>query len=434
MPPSLRARAAQLRHGPIPPSGWTFLAFAGRAVFTTAVLVVGARVLGAAAYGELVGVTAYVLIVAPMALLGVDEVLMQRVSVDARSLGRAWGDVLLAAATTGIATAVLLVLGAMVVLPGRDLRLVGVIAATELLAVAANGVHARGFLALSRLPAFTLFAYVDGALRAAAALAFWATGGDSGLGFALWQFGAVVVGAVASGVALARAAGRPTPVVAGLPDAFRTGSRYVAGTVAGTIQGGIDRTMLLREDLAVDAARYHAGLRLISYTNLPMMSMLVSSRAEFFRSGDRGLDHSLAFARRIAPKVAIAAVGAGLGALALAPFAAFVLGGEFDGVVPVVALMAGLPLVQGMHALVGDALTGAGRQGARARSQFVAAGANVAMNAVLIPRYGVAGAMVATYVSEGLLLGVLLLVARRGLAASSPTTADEPPDPVHMAR
>jgi O-antigen/teichoic acid export membrane protein len=416
VPSTLRARAAELRRGPMPPSGWTFLAFAGRAVFTTVVLVISARVLGAAVYGEFVGVSAYVLVVAPMALLGVDELLMQRVSVDAGSLGRAWGDVVLAAATTGVGTAVVLVLGATLVLPGRDLSLVGVVVATELLAAATTSVHARGFLALGRLPLFTLLAYVDGALRAAAAVAFWATGGRTVLGFAAWQLGAVVLAAAVSGVALARVAGGPRPAIGGLPDAFRTGSRYVAGTVAGTIQGGIDRTMLLREDLAVGAARYHAGLRLISYTNLPLMSILVSSRAEFFRSGDRGLDHSLAFARRIAPKVAVAAVGAGLGALALSPFAAFVLGGEFDGVVPVVALMAGLPLVQGLHALVGDALTGAGRQGARARSQFVAAGVNVALNAVLIPRHGVAGAMVATYVSEGVLLAVLLLVARRSLS------------------
>jgi O-antigen/teichoic acid export membrane protein len=85
-----------------------------------------------------------------------------------------------------------------------------------------------------------------------------------------------------------------------------------------------------------------------------------------------------------------------------------------------------IPLLRSFHLSAGDAMATGGFQNYRLGCQFLAAGGNLALNVILIPRYGWIGAACASLVTDGALAliswSVLLLLKQRreGIIATFP--------------
>ncbi len=402
-------------------SSWSLVGFAGRALLAAVTIVGIARSLGTAGYGVYIGIVAYVGLLAPLASLGVGEVMTKRVARNPSELRHAWGTTLGTTFTTGAVLYIATVAAGTLILPGRDLATIALFGGVEFLSTGMMHNHARAYAALDRYPQMAATHIADSGARAVIALAYWLLGGSSLRTLALAMFASILFTSLASGFALARAHGSPRLAWGDLRPAAKEGSRFALGDAAQTVQTNVDQTMLLSAGFDKEAGLYGAGVRLIQYSLLPANSIFAAAYPEFFRRGANGIEAAYSYSRELRRRVVTATLGGALIAVLFSPIAGFILGDEFDGVVPVVLAMAIYPLVRGLEINTADVLSGSGRQAYRSKAQFFTAGLNVALNIALIPSYSWKGAVAATYLSELVFLGLLLFGVRRGRAVEAPS-------------
>ena len=84
-----------------------------------------------------------------------------------------------------------------------------------------------------------------------------------------------------------------------------------------------------------------------------------------------------------------------------APLIPHLVGNGFAAGVQALRWLCLLPAMRGIHQLTGCALTGMGFQRFRTAAQLSAAGLNLALNLLLIPRYGWHGAAWASLATDG---------------------------------
>ncbi|MDH5236787.1 MAG: oligosaccharide flippase family protein [Acidimicrobiia bacterium] len=391
---------------------WSLTGLVGRAGLSTVMVIAATRSLGVEGYGVFVGVVAYVTLVAPLSAMGAGEVLIQRVAQRHDHFRAAWGAVLALLVTIGFGLYLLMVVAGLLILPSVDPALIAVFGAAEFVAAGLLANNIRAYAALDRYRSLAICNIGEGLARASAAVAFWMSGSDDLLTLGFLMLGTLSVVALASTVALGRHWGRPTRPTSPLTVEARAGAPFALTQTSDMIQTNIDKALLLSFGLDRDAGIYGAGYRLTSYAMMPVMAVLSASYPEFFRRGKVGLATAMAYSRSLRRPLIGLAVLAGAGAALLSPVAAWAFGDQFGGVVPVAVAMSAYPLVKALQALSGDVLTGVGDQPYRSRLQLFTALGNIGLNLVLIPRYGWEGALVATYVSEVALLGLLVLRVR----------------------
>ena len=98
-----------------------------------------------------------------------------------------------------------------------------------------------------------------------------------------------------------------------------------------------------------------------------------------------------------------------------------VLGSDYESAVSAVRAMAVIPLLKALHYLAADTLTGSRMQGARSAAQLGVAALNIALNVVLIPKFGYHGAIIASIASDAVLgLALWTIIVRRVRRPRSP--------------
>lgn len=398
-------------------STWSLVGFAGRALLAAVTILAIARSLGTAGYGVFIGIVAYVGLLAPLASLGVGEVMVKRVARDTTELRNAWGATLGITFTFGLALYLATIALGSFVLPGRDLTVIALFGAVEFLSTGVMHNNARAYSALDRYPAMALTHVADSGARAFVALAFWLLGGSDLRILALAMVISMGLAAAVNCVVLARVDGTPKLRREELIPAGREGSKFALGDAAQTVQTNVDKTMLLSAGFDTDAGLYGAGVRLIQYSMLPANSIFAAAYPEFFRRGADGVESAHQYSRELRKRVISSTIAGAVVAVLFSPIAGFILGDEFDGVVPVVLAMAVYPLVRGLEINTADVLSGSGRQAYRSKAQLATAILNIALNIALIPSYSWKGAVAATYLSELVFLGLLLFGVQRARSA-----------------
>ncbi len=414
---TIRDKLDVLLHGGSPErwrSAWSLVGFAGRALLAAITILAIARSLGTAGYGVFIGIVAYVGLLAPLASLGVGEVMVKRVSRDTGELRNAWGATLGVTFTFGLALYLATIALGSFVLPGRDLTIIALFGGVEFLSTGVMHNNARAYAALDRYPAMALTHVADSGARAFVALGFWLLGGTDLRVLALVMVISMGITAAANCVVLARVDGAPKLRRNELVPAGREGSKFALGDAAQTVQTNVDKTMLLSAGFDTDAGLYGAGVRLIQYSMMPANSIFAAAYPEFFRRGADGIESAHTYSRELRKRVVTATIGGAIVAVLFSPIAGFILGDEFDGVVPVVLAMALYPLIRGLEINTADVLSGSGRQAYRSKAQLATAILNVVLNIALIPVYSWKGAVAATYISELVFLALLVGGVRLG--------------------
>lgn len=397
---------------------WSFIGLFGRAALSTVMVVAATRALGLEGYGVFVGVVAYVTLVAPLSAVGSGEVLIQRVSNQVEDFRAAWGAVLALLMTVGVALYVAMIGLALLILPDVDLMVIVVLGAAEFVAAGIIANNLRAYAALDRYPALAACNIAEGAARAGAAVVFWVSDSTDIVVLATMMLVGLSAVAVVSSLTLARQWGRPSRPTSPLLAEARSGAPFAITQTSDMVQTNIDKTLLVSFGKEADAGVYGAGYRLTSYAMMPVMAVLSATYPEFFRRGKVGLATAMAYSRSLRRRLLGLGLLAGVGAALVSPVAAYAFGDQFGGVVPVALALALYPAVKALQALSGDVLTGTGNQPYRSRVQVITAVGNVVANIILIPPYGWEGALAATYLSELVLLALLMrrirvLYARR---------------------
>lgn len=353
-----------------------------------------ARTLGVRDYGAFIGVVAFVAIAAPFASLGGGGVLVQHVARDRAALPRALGDALVLLAFSASVLLVIILLLAGFALPGAIApRLVLTVAVAELFGVRLLELCGQVFQSFERLGRSALLLVALSAARAAAigVLVLLHHRPDP-LQWACWYLGATAMAALfAIGLVLVEI-GRPRFRLRGLLGVAQQGVFFSIGLSAQTVYNDVDKTMLARLDSLEATGIYGSAYKVVDISFLPVSALLYASYPRFVERGASGIAASLAYARKLFPLAAGAALCATAVVWVAAPWVPWLLGDDFARSVSALRWLAPLTVVRAAHYLLAYALTGAGHQRARSIVQLAVAGANVAVNLWLIPNWSWRGA------------------------------------------
>lgn len=389
-----------------------FLAQLVQGVIQAAYFVLLARGLGVAGYGTFVAVLALASILAPFAMWGAADVLVQEVSLNRRAFPEAWGTALATTFLMGaVATLAMITIGRWV-LPGDVSRfMIALICLAEFWFSALVYLGGKAYQAFEMLGRTGLAWLCLSACKFAGVVAMTMTvDTPTALNWAGFYFAATAVAALAVSLSISCEIGLPV-VVTMQSASFRVGFHFALGASATNVTSDVDKTMLARMRTVTESGVYSAAYRAVEMSMLPVMSLLHSSYPAFFRHGAHGITRSLRLARKLALPTVTYSVIAGLMLFAAAPLIPWVLGEEYREAVPVLRMLSILPAIRTVYFLVANALTGAGHQPLRGRMQAAAAVLNILLNLILIPQMGIGGAILATLITEAGLAGTLSIAA-----------------------
>jgi O-antigen/teichoic acid export membrane protein len=381
-------------------------------------LVVVTRALGASGRGTFALLTVGAIVLARFARLGVTEATTVFAARSPELRPTLLTNAALATAvSSGLVAAI--VCGAIALTPDA---LPAGLGSTELLLLAlatiASAFADTGYafaLGCSRFRLHALTTILTSWLYAAIVALVWAAGG---LTFVRAALAWIAVQALKGGVLLGRAAldegaGRPQGVL--LLDSFRFGVRAWLGSLSDMLNDRLDQILV-----ALIASQAVLGVYAVAVNGAEILLYLPGAAATAVlplvaRSGADGPKHVLgAFRSVLLVTIASVAVGAALGPI-LIPF---VFGSAFDAsVVPFLLL---LPGAFGYAALLvfSNALVASGAPGRSSLGMLGSLVVTVALDLLLIGRYGASGAAAAA--TAGYLLGgALALTLYRGVAVFS---------------
>lgn len=371
--------------------------------------VLATRSLGVETYGVLAAVMALCAIAGPLASMGTNTLIIKHVSRDVDS-ARAWfGAGLSVSALGSVALGAAVLLAAPVLLPpGTPVVALALLLVGELVLARVIELSGAVFVATERMHLKTVIQLGFPTVRLAAVAVLIA--GPWPVTLTGWAVAAVlgsgVWAAISFGLATG-AVGRPRWSMHIYRSDWRQGLLFVAGQGTTNVHDEADKVVLARLGGPEAAGVYAAAYRLIDVAYTPVRALLGAAYPRMFRHGASGT----AAVTPLLLKVSRPALGYGLLAVPavvlLAPFAPPVLGEGFADVAPVLVSLAGLVLLRALRALPADALSGAGHQGSRTVAQLAVAFVNVMALLVLVPRFGLWGAVSSTLATEALLAIVL---------------------------
>jgi O-antigen/teichoic acid export membrane protein len=409
--PGLWKRAAQ--SGVLRSASWLTLAQLVRLFAQIAYVVVIARALGAAEFGQFVGAVALITMVVPFSGLGAGNLIVLHGSRNPEAIPVSWANAALVSTLGGALFTGLIALVGAVVLPGVPTSLFLAVGAADLIAGRIIEASAQAFQALERFAAMALVSLIVVVGRAIAALLLvgLVTRPDARQ-WALWYVVAIVAGAAVASIAVKRSIGIGRPCRSKIARDLREGPFFSLGLFASAVYTDADKTLIARLSGFEAAGVYAAGYRAIAVASAPVAGLFSATYVRFFRRGQAGIGST----RELAGDLSVVGTAYGLAAggvmFVCAPAIPFVLGQSFAHVDEVIRWLAPLPLLLALHNAWGDALTGAGHQRLRSVIQLSAAALNVALNLLLIPALGWEGAAVATVASYALLALALLTTTR----------------------
>ncbi len=391
-----------------------------RLVSQSLLLLLLARGLGAESFSKITAMLTLILALSPFTSLGAPVQVVRGVARNPSERAIYWGRGLFVTSLLGFLVSILLVFVAPRVL-GIDFPALPLLlyATSELVVFGIINTLNAVLQAEERLGAIARIQASLSIIRLAIMAALFFSIGLDLLSFAYAQFAGAAITLIVALFIYGRAWGRPQ-----LPTRMGELAQFARDGLSISIAGsgrnfllGLDKMMLPSMFGLLAAAQYAAGFRVVMFAYIPLQALLVALYPRFFRKGGRSLNEGLALWRRIAPYAAAYAVIAGVALFALAPFIQILLGEEFPESAAVIRALVGLLLIQALYVPLGDALSGADHLAYRAGSFVVAVICNLGLNLWLIPEHGWHGAVIAAYLSHGVLFILYIIRAWRSTRA-----------------
>ncbi|MDO6461358.1 oligosaccharide flippase family protein [Granulosicoccaceae sp. 1_MG-2023] len=204
--------------------------------------------------------------------------------------------------------------------------------------------------------------------------------------------------------------------VTGLTDIRRrllAGMHFAIGNTARNANTEIDKIMIYRFASVEGTGIYAAATRFAVMSIVPVNALLSTVHRYFFIEGKKGYSESRRYAKRMLPITAAYGVFAAIVLYFFADLLIGLLGEDFREAVDALHYLAVYPLILSIMLPYGDALTGSSLQHVRARGTIYSMITNICLNLVLIPFFGWKGAIVATLISQTLLMLFVTVYASR---------------------
>ena len=379
------------------------------------------RTLGSREYGAFIGVVALVAALSQFSSLGMEMILVRNISRDRTSFAMTWGQALAI-----LAGGFVLLLGAAMVFAHFALRpdlrtLVPWIALSDGLPGKLVQLASRAFQGAGRLAWTARLSALTNVCRAATAGLVWAWARARGvhptahLWAHVYWLSTLAVALTAAVIVTAQLGAPRFRRIRG-----RDLSEGLSFSVAGSsisIYNDIDKTFLVSLGQTSAAGIYSVAYRVVDVATMPIYSVYAAAAPRFFRVGAGGATAAATFSRRTLRRTLPYAGVAAAAMYLAAPLVPLAFGASFRESSAALRWLCLLPVLRALHYGWGSAITGAASQWNRTATQFGAAGLNVALDFLLIPRWGWHGAAVASLLTDGALAlasyGVLAWLVRR---------------------
>jgi O-antigen/teichoic acid export membrane protein len=408
-------------------SSWALLGQVGAALAGLANFLLLARLLGPATYGGIAGALALVLTIGPISAVGADKLVIRDIAREPQDAPRLLTYALATVMTGAAITTAVLILLHPVVLPQVALLLLVALALAEILGNSVSICVVGSWFAVGRGRAAGLSMLMSSSAKIVAVVIFALTDGTDPVRWALLYSGlSLLAAAVQLGWAFS-AFGRPS--LAGYRPLARAreGAPYSANVASTIAQNDVDKTILVRAGFSEQAGLYAVAYRLATMAWLPVLAVLQATQPRFFAIGGKGgVSATAAFAQQLFKPLAAYGVFAAVVLLAVAPLVPLVVGEEYRGSVTLLMLLAPLALLKVSQYVPSEALTGANRQSTRTACIAASMVVNVTIGIIFIPRYGVAAALVGTFISEVLYAALVTLAVRRAVTREEAQVSADP--------
>jgi O-antigen/teichoic acid export membrane protein len=392
------------------------------------------RTLGSREYGVFVGVVALVTALAQFSSLGMEMILVRNISRDRESFAVTWGNALQISFYGFLALLVVsMILGRIYLQP--DLRmLVPWIALSDGLLGKTVQLASRAFQGAGQLQytaKLTAFINLGRAVLAGVLYAYaryW-HGHPSAYTWArLYWLSPLVVGIVAFWMVTAQL-GWPKFVPlrrSDLSDRFS----FSLSSSSTSVYNDLDKTFLVSLGQTYAAGIYSAAYRVVDVATAPLYGIYQAATPRLFREGAKSVQHANALTRRLMLRTVPYGIAVAAGLYLGAGLLPHLFGPSFQGSVAVLRWLCLLPLLRVLHYGWGTSITASSSQWNRTATLLGAAGLNLLLNFLLIPRWSWQGAAVASLLTDGSLALASRLVlwriekreqasSRSGLAVSS---------------
>jgi O-antigen/teichoic acid export membrane protein len=386
--------------------------------------IVVTRTMGARFYGAFVSVSALAGIVAAFSGWGADQLLIRSVANDRQAFPRAFGNALIYFLITGPAFAVLAAIGFRFLVDSAiSWTTIALVACTEILFARANYFAVNCFQAFERgrdMAALGILLYL---LRVIAAV-IWSvtTSHPTALSWAwFYMISTLAAGALSLLLVFVRLG---NPVWRFNRADWKDGGFFALQMGSFVGFRDIDKPLVVAWSGLPEAGLYAAAFRIADVLAVPVRALMFSTYVRFFQRGAQGTRGSFAFALRLLPVGAVLGVAAGIGVAVSSTFATSVIGHNYSGVGPVLLLLSPLPLLYALYYIGADAMITGGHIGYRTAIQLLLPLVDVGLCAVLVPRYGAAGAALAatcTHIVLVVILWISLFFMARALPAEKPS-------------
>jgi O-antigen/teichoic acid export membrane protein len=371
-----------------------------------------ARFLGVAEYGMLATINALASMLIPLAGFGYGSVMLMNVSRDAAKAPIAAGNALLMQFATGLISA-LLGAAAVVVISATHIpfAVAAIVLVGELVFMRIGITASQLFVALERQGTASAINVAASLVRVASisiAVAYF----DNP---AAYQWSMVFITlALGFGLTLAwlmaRAAGGLELDLTSMRTDLGRGADFSMGTLAKAIYTDADKLILARFASATEVGLYAAAYRIAAMSFMPVRALLDASAARFFREGEAGISSALRLTRKVFRYALPYTVVVGIVMSFAADFVPLIFGANYTDSVPLLRLLALLPVIQAIHYTLADALSGSGYQRLRMLAQATVVAFYIGMALAIIPSSGPTGAAYTCIASE-CLLAVLISTA-----------------------
>ncbi len=391
----------------------------GRVLIQATYFVIVARFLGVDGFGAFAVATALVALLGPLASIGALNLMIRNIVRESESAPCQYATALAVSFLSAIlVTAALLALRAQIAPPELTAWALMCICAADLFGSRAAELAASVYVAMEQMRHTALIHLsMQGARALGAVILAVAPAAFTLTNWATVYAAATLLPATAITVLVGRRVGLARPDWSGFRRDWRQGVMFSISLSSQSVYNDIDKAMLGRLATVEAAGFYTAAYRVIDMAFIPVGALLGAAYPKFFREGQHGIARATMLIHRLLPPGVAYCMLAGAGLVAFADLVPVILGQDYTGAVDALRALAVIPLFKLLHYLPSNALTGAGMQGARSVAQGAAAGANVALNVVLIPAYGYWGAVVASVLTDGALVvmvwSILLVRVRR---------------------
>jgi O-antigen/teichoic acid export membrane protein len=373
--------------------------------FQAVYFVLMGRTLGSREYGAFVGVATLILALTQFSSAGMEMILLRNVSRDRNTFARTWGNALL----ISIIGFVLLLAAASIfgrfALPPELRLLIPWIAVGEAVFGKVVQLAGRAFQGAGDMPSFAKLTTLVYVVRAALASVLYTYVHYSGGHADAYTWARIywVAGFAVSVYAFWR-----ITATLGWPHFGRIRFRDLSEGFSFSLSNSsisayndIDKTFLVSLGQTYAAGIYSAAYRVVDVATAPLYGIYTAATPRMFREGAKSVTDAATQSRRLL----LWTIPYGLGIAALlylaAPLLPLAFGPSFHGSIEALRWLCLLPLLRVFHYAWGTTITASASQWNRTATQIGAAGLNLLLNFLLIPRWSWQGAAVASLLTDG---------------------------------